>query len=126
MSYVIMGGGVEGATSVLSLVEGPGVRFFDSPLPLGEGPGVRFFRTLQTLLIPEATNREPNSLKVDVPVYIAVVAVQVAVPGVWCTVLRRTPPGSIVANAAECSNAATVATRKACKSTAICSACIWT
>jgi len=82
------------------------------------------FRTLHALLIPEATNREPIGPIVEASVYIAEGVVQVAVPGVRRTVLRRTPPASNVANEEECPAVATDATRKACKPTAICSSCI--
>ena len=82
------------------------------------------YRTFHALLIPEATNREPIGLIEVVPVNIADVVVQVAVPGVRRKVLHRTPPEATAANAAECSIGVTKATRKTCKSTAICSACI--
>ena len=53
-------------------------------------------------------------LIVVVPVCIGVVVVQVAVPGVCCIVLRRTPPVAVVTKVVECSIVVTVATRKAC------------
>ena len=62
--------------------------------------------------IPKATNREPTFLIEVVPVYIAIVVVQVAVPGTVRIVLRRTPPVTVVANVAECSTGATVTARK--------------
>ncbi len=71
------------------------------PLPLGKGEVFKPYRTLQTLLIPEATNREPNCLVVDVPVHNAAAGVQGAAPGVRSTVLRRTPPVSKVSNVDE-------------------------
>ena len=49
-------------------------------------------------LIPEATDRQPFFLIVVVPVYIAIVVIQVTVPGIVCIVLRRTPPVTVVAN----------------------------
>ena len=66
--------------------------------------------------IPQATDRKPVFLIVVVPVYVAVIVVQVAVPGVICIVLRRTPPETADPNAVESSIAETVATRKGCKS----------
>jgi len=53
-------------------------------------------------------------LIVVVPVDIAIVVVQVAVPGVCCIVLRRTPPVAVVSNVIECSIVVTVAARQAC------------
>ena len=53
--------------------------------------------------IPEATDREPIFLIVVVPVYIAIVVIQVAVPGIVCIVLRRTPPVTVLANVVELS-----------------------
>jgi hypothetical protein len=62
--------------------------------------------------IPKATNREPVFLIVVVPVYIAIVVIQVAVPGIVCIVLRRTPPVTVLANVVECSIVVTVTARK--------------
>ena len=59
------------------------------------------FRTLHALLIPEATNREPNGLIVVASAHIAAVVVQEAGPGARSTDLRRTPPVSIVAKVVE-------------------------
>ena len=66
--------------------------------------------------IPYTTNRKPVFLIVVVPVYVAVIVVQVAVPGVICIVLRRTPPVTVDPNVVEFSIVVTVATRKGCKS----------
>jgi len=51
-------------------------------------------------------------LIVVVPVYIAIVVIQVAVPGIVCIVLRRTPPVTVLANVVECSIVVTVTARK--------------
>jgi hypothetical protein len=59
-------------------------------------------------LIPEATDRKPKCLIVVVPVYIAIVVIQVAVPGIVCIVLSRTPPVTVLANVVECSIVVTV------------------
>ena len=69
---------------------------------------------IDKLSIPEATNRKPDFLIVVVPVDIAIVVVQVAVPGVCCIVLRSTPPVTVVGNIVECSIVVTVAARQAC------------
>ena len=53
-------------------------------------------------------------LIVVVSVDIAIVVVQVAIPGVCCIVLCRTPPVTVVANIVECSIVVTVAARQAC------------
>ena len=53
-------------------------------------------------------------LIVVVPIDIAIVVVQVAVPGVCCIVLRRTPPVAVVTNIVECSIVLAVAARQAC------------
>ena len=112
---------------------GWGVRFFKNrPATAGLPAAAGIFNesmnqphhTLQTLLIPEATNREPIWLIVGASGYSAEAGGQVAVPGARGIVLRRTPPESIVANEAERPNVVTVATRKACKTTAICSSSI--
>lgn len=66
--------------------------------------------------IPQATDRKPVFLIVVVPVYVAVIVVQVAVPGVICIVLRRTPPVTVDPNVVECSISIAVTTRKGCKS----------
>lgn len=66
--------------------------------------------------IPQATDRKPVFLIVVVPVYVAVIVVQVAVPGVICIVLRRTPPIAGGTNPVEGAIDITVATRKGCKS----------
>jgi hypothetical protein len=52
-------------------------------------------------LIPEATNRQPFSLIVVAPAYIANAVKQVAVPGIACLELSRTPPETEVANVVE-------------------------
>ncbi len=48
--------------------------------------------------IPEAPNRQPISLIGAAPACTAKAVVQVAVPSVACTVLRRTPPVTVGAN----------------------------
>ncbi len=45
-------------------------------------------------------------------VYIAIVVIQVAVPGIVCIVLRRTPPVTVVANIVEITIGVTVTARK--------------
>ena len=62
--------------------------------------------------IPKATNREPVLLKVVDPVNIAIVVIQVAVPGIARIDLRRTPPVTGLANGAERSIVETVTARK--------------
>ncbi len=82
-----------------------------------------------SLQIPDATDRTTVFLVVVVPVYVAVIVVQVPVPGVICIVLCRTPPVAVVTNVVECSIVVTVAPRKSCKSnhliccTTICRQC---
>ena len=77
------------------------------------------------LSIPEATNRKPVRLIVVGPVDIAIVVVQVAGPGVWRIVLRRTPPVAGVNNKAECSIVVTAAARQACETAGIGGSGIW-
>ena len=62
--------------------------------------------------IPKATNREPVSLTAVAPDHNAIAVIQVAVPGIVCIVLRRTPPETVLANAAERATAATATARK--------------
>ena len=64
------------------------------------------------ILIPEATDRKPNSLIVVGPEYIANAVIQEAVPGIARIDLRRTQPATVVANAVECSIVVTVTARK--------------
>ena len=64
---------------------------------------------LSNKLIPDATHRQPVSLIVDAPARIGIVVEQVAVPGVCWLALRRTPPGTFVANIVECHAAAEAA-----------------
>jgi len=58
-------------------------------------------------LIPEATNTEPSSLTIVVPVNTAIGVTQVAEPGIGSVVLSRTPPETALANEAEWSIVAT-------------------
>jgi len=51
--------------------------------------------------IPEATDRQPILLIVAVPVDTANPVPQVAVQGIVCTFLRRTPPNTVLANGIE-------------------------
>ena len=76
-------------------------------------------------LIPEATNRKPTRLIVAIPVDIAIAVKQVAVPGMARTALRRTPPATAVANAAERSKAETGTARKTGEAAFVGSICIW-
>lgn len=62
--------------------------------------------------ISKATNRVPEILNAVVPAYIANVVTQAAVPGIVRTVLRRTPPVTVLANAEERSTAVTETARK--------------
>ena len=69
--------------------------------------------TLRVELIPEATNREPNLLKVVVePAYIAIGVIQAAETGIVCIGLRRTPPETVATNGEEWSIAVTETARK--------------
>jgi hypothetical protein len=58
---------------------------------------------LRSGLIPEATDGQPKSLIVVVPVGIAIVIAQVAVPS-KCRRTRRAPPATAEANRVECSS----------------------
>ena len=62
--------------------------------------------------IPKATNREPVPLTAVVPVYIAIAVIQEAVPGTVRTVLRRTPPVTVLAKVVERTIVATETARK--------------
>ena len=62
--------------------------------------------------IPQATHRKPILLIVVVSVYIAIVVIQVAVPGIICIVLSRTPPVTVVANVVVISIVVAVPARK--------------
>ena len=68
-----------------------------------------------TELIPEAPNRQAIILIVVVTVSIATAAEQAAGPSTACTVLCRTPPVTVVANAVVTSIAAAVPARKTSK-----------
>jgi hypothetical protein len=72
---------------------------------------------LTNSLIPEATNRKPTGLIEGTPEYTA--TVKGTLPGIVSRVLRRNPPVTAVANVVEWTKVATVATRKACKTTPI-------
>ena len=64
------------------------------------------------MLIPQTTHGKTVSLTVVEPVDIAENVIQVAVPGIVSTALRRTPPVTADATVDECPTAAAVATRK--------------
>jgi hypothetical protein len=53
--------------------------------------------------VPKAVHRKTVVLIVVVPVCIAVVVVQIPVPGVCCIHSRRNPPVTVVADIVECS-----------------------
>ena len=72
------------------------------------------------LEIPDATDKNPILLIDVAPAYMAMVVVQVAVPGVVSIVLSRTPPATAAANIVECPSASAVnavatTARKTCK-----------
>ena len=71
------------------------------------------------VLIPEAANRETVPLTAAIPVGTAYIGPQGAEQGVCSTVLRRTPPETVVANAVERTIAVAGTTRKTCKTTAV-------
>ena len=69
-----------------------------------------------TELIPQTPNREPVSVSVaEVSVSNPIAAEQVAVPSTACTVLRRTPPETEVANVVVITIAAALPARKPSK-----------
>ena len=68
-----------------------------------------------TELIPEAPNRQPKTLIVGVSESIATAVVQVAVPGIACIFIRRTPPVTEAANAVVISIVVAVTARNSSK-----------